>query len=828
MSIKWRVSSHDGQTVESASEPGRVCLEEHAQTLKIFLLRQNLNDPCLSLHLAESLLAHYNIKNPVHTRMLPHALLEKDLKRIEEYFQREGLGCGHLDDQRSEGAIQADFEQSRWKCDWFNFQPRQEHTTLPNIISSTGEVSSQRGRGTTCLDKTEDEQQHPGSGKPCGESTHGFKKPSEAEQSHSHQTTETILDEAKVPDINVDDGVAEPPFSGQPATQNVEPDTSESPTNSGTSSCRGRTLWPCRQKGRSPSATPSTHYFEKADREASYSPPRSTHSQKQGQSFMNMGGGWMTVPPPMTIFYGDDTEDTKYFGELCVSRYLESFLGKGVYQSKQHWTSPLCFRRDIPRYTAEPYTSTSTFTIENTAGKLRDAIISCEHIPSNALAECITVHIEVCTTKHGLDMRFGLPVSQYEKLKKMHLRRQTGAVDVYILARVYRVRENPTIAMFADPWQLHLDGAITLETVHNFTGRIDKSTPTMLPEAVAPVSLTAGTSKIYDGLALGLGKIRLLKLQHVDDDSTPLGGSLEVADVDDLKLDNGFWAISYAWGHGPEGLSTFTTEKGKVPITESLASCLICLRRKRVDAYIWVDALCINQQDSDEKSIQVRRLGSLYKKAARVIVWLGNDGGMDEPSPEIEWMAEVHRPLCSPGNRCRTRRAAPLANPTPPDPADERWGGVNKLLQRSWFTRAWIVQELAMGGDVSIMSGRSEMKWDCFMESLMECERHFNLGDRTAAAANPKLGAIFLKSSAPAIALHHTRQMYQHAKKIPFLRLLEMFAYTNSSKPRDKMFSLLNLAADPYLSEEDFDPDYHPGPPSGHPYQCCIAVFMKF
>ncbi|KAF9768883.1 hypothetical protein IL306_013764 [Fusarium sp. DS 682] len=50
--------------------------------------------------------------------------------------------------------------------------------------------------------------------------------------------------------------------------------------------------------------------------------------------------------------------------------------------------------------------------------------------------------------------------------------------------------------------------------------------------------------------------------------------------------------------------------------------------------------------------------------------------------------------------------------------------------------------------------------------------------------------------------------MYQHARKIPFLRLLEMFSYTNSSQPRDKMFSLLNLAADPYLSEEDFNPDY--------------------
>ncbi|RYO98467.1 hypothetical protein DL763_002203 [Monosporascus cannonballus] len=567
--------------------------------------------------------------------------------------------------------------------------------------------------------------------------------------------------------------------------------------------------------GTSLSEGPSTNYVEKGDRGKFYSPPRSTQSRTRSyeESFMSMDKGWITVPHSMTIFYGDDTKDTRYFGELYVSRYLETFLGEGVYLPQEHWTSPLRSWDGIPQY-KEGCCDTSTFTIKNTRGKLRDAIIRCEHIHSDMLADCVTVHIEVCPTNGELDSHFVLPMSQYRKLKTMHLRDKKKAVDVYILARVYRVWENPGIAMFADPWQLEQDGSITLDAVMDYTGCIGKSAPIMLAEEFASISMTAGTSRIYNGLAVGPGKIRLLKLQHVDDDSKPLSGSLEIAEVNELKPDSGFWAISYVWGRRPEGPnpSTFTTERGTIPITESLSSCLKCLRRKRVDARIWADALCINQQDSAEKSIQVRRLGALYDKAARVIVWLGNDRGMDEPSPEIERLADLHKSLCSPGNRCRTGRGAPAANPNTPAKADKLWGGVSQLLKRPWFTRAWVVQELTLGRDVYIMSGRSEMPWDCFMESLLERERHPSRGrgggDRTPAA-DAKHETIFLEGSAAAIALHRTRQAYHQAKKkTPFLRLLEMFAYTNSSRSRDKMFSLLNLASDSYLLEKDFDPDY--------------------
>ncbi|RWA11758.1 hypothetical protein EKO27_g3340 [Xylaria grammica] len=558
------------------------------------------------------------------------------------------------------------------------------------------------------------------------------------------------------------------------------------------SSHRGRTFSPSPQTNRSTSRTPSTHYIESGDHVKGFSPGLSPSSRTQSneEKFMNIERGWMTIPPPMTIFYGNDTQDTRYFGELYVSRYLETFLGDGVYKPEEHWTSPLRSRNGLPQYTAKRL-DTSTFTIKDTGGKLRDAIIRRGHVSSDTLADCVTVHVE---------------------LKSKHLRNKGKKEDIYILARVYRVWDSPGIAMYVDPWQLQKDGSIILETESSYRGHIGKSAPTFLEEEFARISKTAGASEIYDGLAVGPGQIRLLRLQHADDDRKPLSGSLEIAEVDELdELD--FWAISYVWGREPAGPnpSTFTTENGTIPITESLSSCLKCLRRGRVGVRIWADALCINQQDNVEKSIQVRRLGSLYEKASRVIVWLGSDGGMDEPSPELEWLADVHNSLCLASGCCSARQGTPGADPIAPNRDDKRWGGINEFLKRPWFTRAWIVQELALGSDVSIMSGRSEMKWDCFMETLLECQRHFNRGPDGGGtnSAGPEHGAFFLESSAAAIALHRTRQIYHHAsQKFRFLQLLEMFAYTDSSRSCDKMFSLLNLAADSYLSKEEFDPDY--------------------
>lgn len=483
----------------------------------------------------------------------------------------------------------------------------------------------------------------------------------------------------------------------------------------------------------------------------------------------------------------------------------------------------------------------STFTIVETGGKLSKALVDGHHATAECLANTITFHLEVWATNDALSTRFVVPNSQYKKvstlflhplchllskatdlgecvqLKRMSLVNQKHKVtDVYMLVRVYQIQKEPGIYIYVDPWGLQLKGDILLETEASYSARLPYSTEPFLKFSAA--GFTKDTHEIYNGLDVGSRETRLLRLQLLDngdEDNKPICGSLEVFDLGDL--DEPFWAISYFWGPDPDGPapSTFTSDRGKMPITESLASCLKCLRRKRVSTLLWADALCINQNNPMEKALQVRRMGSLYHQAEKVLVWLGTSGHKSESSPAMELMADLHRPFCHTRGRCRTRKGLSERNTNATRVPDLSWKELDGFLGHSWFTRSWIVQEAAVCPKMTMVCGQSEMEWDCFMESLMECSnglnRHGGLDDNGA----------FLANSRPALALHSLRERYQGGAKFDFLRLLDMFSYTQASRARDKLFALQNLARDVATEDPLFAPDYD------SPEQEVLAKYAK-
>lgn len=86
-----------------------------------------------------------------------------------------------------------------------------------------------------------------------------------------------------------------------------------------------------------------------------------------------------------------------------------------------------------------------------------------------------------------------------------------------------------------------------------------------------------------------------------------------------------FEALSYRYGqptHGPDihlDGSTFEVRK-------NLGDALCHLRHKMRPRVIWIDALCINQDDDFEKAVQIQLMGRIYSTATQVVVWLGLDG----------------------------------------------------------------------------------------------------------------------------------------------------------------------------------------------------------
>ena len=115
--------------------------------------------------------------------------------------------------------------------------------------------------------------------------------------------------------------------------------------------------------------------------------------------------------------------------------------------------------------------------------------------------------------------------------------------------------------------------------------------------------------------------IRLLKLFPASNDLSDQGLGCALEDCR-LSNDLSYEALSYMWGQ-PIFPELLHTHKGILKITENLALALRSLRFKNRFRYLWVDAVCINQNDLTEKSQQVALMSIIYKSARRVICWLG-------------------------------------------------------------------------------------------------------------------------------------------------------------------------------------------------------------
>ncbi|KAF5696935.1 het [Fusarium mundagurra] len=101
-----------------------------------------------------------------------------------------------------------------------------------------------------------------------------------------------------------------------------------------------------------------------------------------------------------------------------------------------------------------------------------------------------------------------------------------------------------------------------------------------------------------------------------------------------------------------------------------------------------VHAICINQRDSNEKGKQVQSMAKIYAKASRVIVWLGEAAASSDQALEEIRIVAVKNPAINETNH----QQAILA-----------------LLEREWFQRIWVLQEVAAARHVLIKCGSMEI-----------------------------------------------------------------------------------------------------------------------
>lgn len=324
---------------------------------------------------------------------------------------------------------------------------------------------------------------------------------------------------------------------------------------------------------------------------------------------------------------------------------------------------------------------------------------------------------------------------------------------------------------------------------------------------------------LYDALPDDGDTIRLLQLSRDSRSHTLRARLIRTR----LSHSPSYYAISYEWRRPIQADSTDTSCQSAhmilngrgVTIQPNLYDFLMRLEAQHHHVPLWVDALCIDQVNNEEKSKQVSLMGDIYHKAGRVLVWLGREsqgsgnllrliGGrsvyqlMDVHSSDVCMDAAKH-PGITTTYHLMYGKASDICTHATNNLGNTK--AVWHLLRRPYWTRAWIIQEIVLAHDVILFCG------DQCVDLRDTASLLFNNNHNECTA----FGKIHRHRMVRQTAIDRRMGRYEDeemrtetrgvdrilsrisdAARLP--RLLETYEHTECSIPHDKVYSLLSFS----------------------------------
>lgn len=333
---------------------------------------------------------------------------------------------------------------------------------------------------------------------------------------------------------------------------------------------------------------------------------------------------------------------------------------------------------------------------------------------------------------------------------------------------------------------------------------------------------------------LGEREIRLLILEP-GAASDPLNCHLKVERINkSLK----FEALSYEWKEN-HGSARITCANTTCSITRNLADALHAFRSPESSKVLWVDAVCINQEDGEEKSKQIPLMSEIFASAKLVHVWLGRSfRGVEEAFGVFRYLALLGLRRHSTGEpdmedikdildrsiEVRPKHGSIRQGLTgvyhfshdkdtiiseaidrDPELTDDVafkfddnacWEAIDRLFGNSYFQRSWIIQEVAVAEMVSIACGQHRMHWDIFRLAYEGRMRLLFQPQRTI-------------SYIPCVSDARIRfRDYERPRAYDLGVVLTSFTYSKEKNPRDKIYAALGIVR-PRSSCKGIIPDYN-------------------
>lgn len=257
-------------------------------------------------------------------------------------------------------------------------------------------------------------------------------------------------------------------------------------------------------------------------------------------------------------------------------------------------------------------------------------------------------------------------------------------------------------------------------------------------------------------------------------------------------------ALSYAWGDPTDTLPGYC-DGVEFALAKSLYTALLRLRNRDTSSLIWIDVICINQDDLAEKSQQVQMMREIYFNATATIIWLGEKSEDDivamnlmrnlnacYPDPK---MMPQRGSISDPGARREFNHlAAPEVFGLPPMNSPE-WGKLFTFYRKPWFSRVWIIQELCASRQSVMWCG--DVPLQPFV-ALKAAEKIFSYPGLNNGRSEGKIIVEILNAAALADLQEH----YQRESSQSILLLLRLAQGFKATIAHDRLFALFGIADD--------------------------------
>jgi hypothetical protein len=319
-----------------------------------------------------------------------------------------------------------------------------------------------------------------------------------------------------------------------------------------------------------------------------------------------------------------------------------------------------------------------------------------------------------------------------------------------------------------------------------------------------------GTQRIYKAVPLPLGTyIRVIRIRP-GAETDPIACDFRLLDLDDGALcdfnanssqlnDDGqryvdtslprqekvpYTALSYTWGDSTTLHSIHIDDK-PLQVRQNLWNFLHCARRNSLADYLWIDALCIDQSQLQERNNQVSMMGDIYSRAERVVVWLGT------VSKEVKITMKALRKK---GLRFDRESSSVYTQ------------GVYELYELAYWSRAWIVQEFVLAKAIAIWCETTGHKTFRIDGDTLEPTRVSRSHEPSATRV---IKARIERRRRSRLASEGEAQDVDYYFDTTLLGFLAFFCRTlHCADPKDQIYSLLSLLSSAERARLAVTPDY--------------------